>query len=129
MADDFRSHLSVLYSDEPTKMCYADIALEPWFTVSIQARRPYDDSPMVEGDPFECDTFHISLMTRGGVITYGEWGAWEELCNKPWASKFREDYPFLLVAEDLTVEETQRIYDDLARYAATRPAPRVSAPR
>lgn len=123
MADDFRSLLKTIYPEEPTQTCYDDLAVGSWFTVSIQARRPYDDSPMTLEDPGNYDTFHMSLMTRGGVITYGEWDAWTELSNKPWAGKFREDYPFLLVAEDLTVEETQRIYDDLVRFAASRKAP------
>lgn len=123
MAADFRSLLTIIDADDPTASRYDDINIGEWFILSIQARPLYDDSPMELGDPADYDIFHLTLMTQGGVISYGSWGAWEDLQNKPWAERFRQEFPILLVAEDVPADVVQEIVNDLEHYSTTHKAP------
>ncbi|AGW12082.1 hypothetical protein [Megalodesulfovibrio gigas] len=123
MAADFRTLLVTLDSDDPVARRYDDIRIGDWFLLSVQTRPLYDDSPMELPDPATCDAFALSLMTQGGVISYGSWGVWEELCHKPWAAHFRQELPLLLVAEDVPAAAVQEILDDLTEFAAANTPP------
>ena len=123
MAADFRSLLVELDSDNPSTRRYDDIQVGGWFTISIQTRPLFDDSPMEPVDPATCDSFSVSLMTQGGVISYGAWGAWDELQHKPWAARFSQEFPTLLAAENVPAAVVQEIFDDITAYAAAHTPP------
>ncbi|GAB7079894.1 hypothetical protein [Megalodesulfovibrio paquesii] len=123
MAADFRSQLVVLDAEDPSTRRFDDIQIGGWFILSIQSRPLFDDSPVEPLDPTAGESFSVSLMTQGGVIIHGTWGAWEDLQHKPWASRFSQEFPMLLGAEDVPAAVVQEIYDDLCEYAATHTPP------
>ena len=123
MAVDFRSKLVVLDPESPTARRYDDIRIGDWFLVSIQSRPLFDDSPMELPAPAACEAFAVSLMTQGGVISYGAWGVWEDLKDNPWAAHFRQELPLLMVAENVPAAVVQELFDDLTEYAATHTPP------
>ncbi len=123
MADDFRTQLKYTYLDDPTRLCFEDIILEPWFVLSIQARPFYEETPMEPRDPMEIERFHISLMNRKGIIHKGKWAVWDALKDHPWAHKFHLEANHWLLAENMTVAETQAMFDDLSAFAASHPLP------
>jgi len=69
------------------------------------------------------ESFDLRLQTVSGVISYGRYGAWEELQHKPWAALFSQDGPTVMHAPDVPVATCQQIYEDLLAFARTHPLP------
>ena len=44
------------------------------------------------------ESFDVRLQTVNGVISYGLYGAWEELKNKPWAALFAKEAPTVMAS-------------------------------
>jgi len=124
MAEDFRTLLMETDHFGAEDRWFGDIQIGGWFYFSAQAGPYHDCRPqkLLPG-PMGYESFDLRLQTVSGVISYGRYGAWEELQHKPWATLFSQDGPTVMHAPDVPVATCQRIYEDLLAFARTHPLP------
>lgn len=124
MAEDFRTLLMESDRLEDGDRWFGDIQIGGWFYFSAQAGPFHESRPkdLLE-NPMGYESFDVRLQTVQGVISYGRYGAWEDLKNKPWAALFKEERPTVLHAPDVPVATCQQIYEDLLAYARVNPVP------
>uniref|UniRef100_I2PYU1 Uncharacterized protein n=1 Tax=Desulfovibrio sp. U5L TaxID=596152 RepID=I2PYU1_9BACT len=124
MAEDFRTLLMETDRLPDGDRWFGDIQIGGWFYFSAQAGPYHESRPQtVLPDPMGYESFEVRLMTVQGVISYGRYGAWLDLRNKPWAALFTTERPTVLFAPDVPVATCQQIYEDLLHYARTNPLP------
>ncbi len=87
MAEDFRTLLMETDRTEDGDRWFGDIQIGGWFYFSAQAGPYHASTPQtLLPNPMDYAAFDLRLQTVNGVISYGRYGAWEDLQNKPWAS-------------------------------------------
>ncbi|EFL52859.1 conserved hypothetical protein [Solidesulfovibrio fructosivorans JJ]] len=123
MAEDFRTLLMETDRLVDGDRWFGDIQIGGWFYFSAQAGPFHESRPQTLQGPMGYESFELRLQGVQGVISYGRWGAWEELQNKPWAKLFTTTSPTVLFAPDVPVATCQEIYEDLLAYARTHPLP------
>jgi hypothetical protein len=124
MAEDFRTLLMESDRLEDGDRWFGDIQIGGWFYFSAQAGPFHASRPQVlHENPMAYESFDLRLQTVQGVISYGRYGAWEDLKQKPWAALFSEERPTVLHAPDVPVATCQQIYEDLLAYARKNPVP------
>ncbi|QLA14943.1 hypothetical protein [Desulfolutivibrio sulfoxidireducens] len=102
---------------------FEDIRIGDWFFLSIQGGPDHESIPRKTAGPMDYEAFEVSVQTVHGVISYGKWGAWEKLSQKPWAARFHRESPLLMVSGNVPVAEVQQIYEDLVEFTRTHPVP------
>ena len=124
MAEDFRTLLMETDRFDDGDRWFGDIQIGGWFYFSAQAGPLHECRPQALLDsPMAYESFDLRLQTVHGVISYGRYGAWEELQHKPWAKLFSTASPTVLFAPDVPVATCQQVYDDLIAFARTHPLP------
>ena len=124
MAEDFRTLLMETDRTEDGDRWFGDIQIGGWFYFSAQAGPYHASTPQtLLPNPMDYAAFDLRLQTVNGVISYGRYGAWEDLKNQPWASLFKTTAPTVMHAENVPVATCQRIYEDLLAYARSTPLP------
>ncbi len=123
MVEDFRTMLLESDRMEDGDRWFSDIQLGGWFYFSAQAGPFHASRPQTMISPMAYESFELRLQTVRGVISYGRYGAWEELSQKPWAALFSQQGPTVMYAPDVPVATCQQIYEDLLAYARTHPLP------
>jgi len=124
MAEDFRTLLMETDRLEDGDRWFGDIQIGGWFYFSAQAGPFHECTPRtLLANPRDYASFDLRLQTVNGVISYGRYGAWEDLQKKPWAALFKTDTPTVMHAPDVPVATCQQIYEDLLAYARTNPLP------
>jgi len=122
MAIDFRTQLNEVERTESGERWFDDILVGNIY-MSVQAGPYHESEPKEILDPKEYEAFEVTLANKKGVISYGKWGAWDALKDKPWAARFTPDRttPSLLKAERMPVADIQAMYEDLLDYAGNHP--------
>lgn len=122
MAEDFRTLLKEVERTEGGEHWYDDILVGNVY-MSVQAGPFHESEPQEILEPTEYRSFEVTLATKKGVVTYGKWGVWDDLKDKPWAACFTPDRttPSLLIAQKMPVEMIQAMYEDLLVYAKGHP--------
>ena len=123
MAEDFRTLLMESDRLEDGDRWFGDIQIGGWFYFSAQAGPFHESRPKTLQGPMGYESFELRLQGVQGVISYGRWGAWEELQHKPWGKLFSTTSPTVLYAPDVPVATCQQIYEDLLAYARKNPVP------
>lgn len=123
MAEDFRILLVETEGFGREDRWFGDIQIGGWFYFSAQAGPNHECTPRALLPPTGYATFDLRLQTVQGVISYGRYGAWEELQQRPWAALFSKEAPTVMHAPDVPVATCQEIYADLLDYARTHPLP------
>ena len=123
MTADFRTLLRETEGFGRDDRWFEDIRIGDWFYFSAQAGPHHDCQPKALLDPMAYVAFDLRLQTVAGVISYGRYGAWEELRHRPWAALFATETPTVLHAPAVPVATCQQIYADLLDYARTHPLP------
>ena len=124
MAEDFRTLLMETERFADGDRWFGDIQIGGWFYFSAQAGPFHDCRPrkLLES-PMAYESFDLRLQSVQGVISYGRYGAWEDLQSKPWAALFSTEGPTVVHAPDVPLATCQQIYEDLLAYARTNPLP------
>jgi len=123
MSNDFRTMLQENAREGDLERWFDDIKIGGWFLMSVQASPEHACTPQAMLDPMAYEAFEVMLTTQGGVISYGKWGAWAKLAQKPWAARFRKEHSYLMVADNVPTAEVQQIFDDLTLFAKSTPLP------
>jgi hypothetical protein len=85
MAQDVRTLLREMDpKDGDGERWFEDIRIGDWFYLSIQGGPDHESIPRAQAGPMDYEAFEVSVQTVHGVISYGKWGAWEELSARPW---------------------------------------------
>ena len=124
MVEDFRTLLMETERFADGDRWFGDIQIGGWFYFSAQAGPFHECHPktLLES-PMAYEAFDLRLQSVQGVISYGRYGAWEDLASKPWAVLFTSEGPTVMHAPDVPVATCQQIYEDLLAFARTNPLP------